>query len=323
MTQTDLRIVFMGTPEIATASLDAIHQKGYNIVGVITAPDRPAGRGRKIRYSPVKEYALEKGLHLMQPTNLKDPVFQQELKDLQPDVQVVVAFRMLPEAVWALPPKGTFNLHASLLPQYRGAAPINWAVINGETQTGVTTFFLDKEIDTGRIIAREKVEIHPRDTAGTLHDRLKDTGAGLVVKTLEKIACDQVESIPQKQLISQQQPLKKAPKIFKEDCRIHWDGPADEINNFIRGLNPMPGAFTELELENQDKLMMKIFEAHPIKEKHPYNPGKIFTDHKNYIKISTRDGFIEIKTLQVSGKKRMKTSDFLRGFNFSLNKDQK
>lgn len=318
MNKEDLRIVFMGTPEIAVASLDAILKHGYNVVGVITAPDKPAGRGRKIHYSPVKEYALEHGLFLMQPENLKAPAFHEQLKEANPHVQVVVAFRMLPESVWNLPPKGTFNMHASLLPQYRGAAPINWAVINGENQTGVTTFFLDHEIDTGKIIAQNKTTITSDDTAGTLHEKLKIMGAELVVQTLDQIANNNVTLLDQEQLMHASQDLKKAPKIFKEDCRIDWNLDARQIHNLIRGLNPLPGAFTELNTsEKEDSFMMKIFEALPIEQSHNFKPGILFSDNKNYIKISCVDGFMDVKTMQAAGKKRMKTPDFLRGYDFS------
>ena len=317
MRKEDLRIVFMGTPEIAVASLKAILENGFNVVGVITAPDKPAGRGRKIRFSEVKQFALDKNLHLMQPGNLKDSAFIESLAALKHDVQVVVAFRMLPKAVWAMPPRGTFNLHASLLPDYRGAAPINWAVINGESRTGVTTFFLDEKIDTGKIIASKETEIYPEDTAGSLHDRLKTIGADLVVETLNKTLKGNVETKSQDLLISSDRPLKKAPKIFKEDCRIDWNKPSHEIVNLIRGLNPMPGAFTEFSTDDEELFMMKIFEAEANIEEHNFEPGKLFTDNKNYIKISTPDGFISVKNMQAAGKKRMNTEDFLRGYDFS------
>ena len=319
MRKEDIRIVFMGTPEIAVASLEAILENGYNVVGVITAPDKPSGRGRKIRFSEVKQFALDNNLQLLQPENLKDPVFIENLAALKPDVQVVVAFRMLPRAVWIMPPHGTFNLHASLLPDYRGAAPINWAVINGETLTGVTTFFLDEEIDTGKIIASKEIEILPEDSAGSLHDRLKILGAGLVVETLDKIINETIKTTSQDLLISSERPLKKAPKIFREDCRIDWNKPSHEIVNLIRGLNPVPGAFTELSTRygNDGLFMMKIFEALAIIEKHDFEPGKFFTDNKNYIKISTHDGYISVKNMQAAGKKRMNTEDFLRGYDFS------
>jgi methionyl-tRNA formyltransferase len=319
MRKEDLRIVFMGTPEIAVASLEAILENGFNVAGVITAPDKPAGRGRKIRFSDVKQFALDKNLNLLQPENLKDPDFIKSLAALKPDVQVVVAFRMLPRAVWAMPPNGTFNLHASLLPDYRGAAPINWAVINGESRTGVTTFFLDEEIDTGKIIASKETEIFPEDSAGSLHDRLKILGADLVVETLGKIINGTIKTTSQDLLISSERPLKKAPKIFREDCRIDWNKPSHEIVNQIRGLNPVPGAFTELSTGsgNDGLFMMKIFEAEAVIEKHDFKTGKLFTDNKNYLKISTPDGFINVKNMQAAGKKRMNTDEFLRGHDFS------
>jgi methionyl-tRNA formyltransferase len=315
MEKKQLRLVFMGTPEIATASLDAINKAGYHIVGVVTAPDKPAGRGLKLQVSSVKEYSLEHGLTLLQPANLKDPDFLTHLEALRPDVQVVVAFRMLPVSVWSLPPLGTFNMHASLLPQYRGAAPINWAIINGENKTGVTTFFLDKEIDTGRIILQKETPIYPEETAGSLHDRLKELGADIVIETLEKIRLQQFTAIEQQELVSNIAELKKAPKIIREDCRINWHHRAENICNLIRGLNPVPGAFSEF-LFHEGIFMMKIFDAVPQLAIHKHQPGILFTDNKKYIKISTSDGYVEIKNLQPAGKKRMKTEDFLRGHSF-------
>jgi methionyl-tRNA formyltransferase len=315
MERKQLRVAFMGTPEIATASLDAISKAGFRIAGVVTAPDKPAGRGQKLQMSAVKEYALQHNLPILQPANLKNQEFIQQLKEMQPDVMVVVAFRMLPESAWSLPPLGTFNMHASLLPQYRGAAPINWAIINGETKTGVTTFFLDKEIDTGKIIMQKEIPVYEGETAGSLHDRLKEAGAEIVIETLEKIRMNQIKTIDQKELATEEKELKRAPKIFREDCKINWDAPANKICNLIRGLNPFPGAFTELETENEP-MMMKIFEALPIITDHNHQPGKIFTDNKNYIKLSTSDGYVDIKNLQAAGKKRMKTEEFLRGYSF-------
>jgi methionyl-tRNA formyltransferase len=317
MTKDELRIVFMGTPDIATAALDAMINEGFKVVGVITAPDKPAGRGQKLQVSPVKQYALDHGLHILQPENLKEPSFNEQLRSLKPDIQVVVAFRMLPQVVWELPPLGTFNMHASLLPHYRGAAPINWAIINGETRSGVTTFFLDKEIDTGRIIAWEETSIFPEDNAGSLYDKLKIMGAGLVIKTLKLILSGKAQTIPQQELIQNPDELKKAPKLFREDCRIDWDKNVQDICNLIRGLNPLPGAFTELSLDGENDFMMKIFEANPVKTNHGFPSAKLFTDNKNYIKISANDGLVDIKMLQAAGKKRMKTQDFLRGYSFS------
>jgi methionyl-tRNA formyltransferase len=317
MKKDELRIVFMGTPDIATASLQAIVSNGFNVVGVITAPDKPAGRGQQMQYSHVKQFALDNGLNLLQPPNLKDPGFIEQLKALQPDVQVVVAFRMLPEPVWSLPPLGTFNMHASLLPQYRGAAPINWAIINGETKTGVTTFFLDKEIDTGKIIVQKETPISPTDTAGSLYERLSGMGAEVVINTLQRLLEGNVTAINQQELFQNAGELKKAPKIFREDCKIDWNKPAIEIYNFIRGLNPFPGAFTELSLKGENDFMMKILEAEPQQENHSHASGILFTDNKNYLKISCIDGYIFVKNLQAAGKKRMNTPDFLRGFSFS------
>jgi methionyl-tRNA formyltransferase len=318
MEKKDIRIVFMGTPAIAVASLAAILDAGYNVAGVVTAPDKPAGRGQKIQLSEVKKFALEKGLHVMQPEKLKSPEFLDQLNALKPDVQVVVAFRMLPETVWTMPPMGTFNLHASLLPQYRGAAPINHAVINGETKTGVTTFFLDKEIDTGRIITRKEAQISENDTAGTVHDRLMVVGAQLVVETLEMIRKGNMETIPQQNLMTPGTVLKTAPKIFREDCRIDWQKPGSQIRNLIRGLNPFPGAFTEIVLPNGEIFFMKIFEADAILNDHNHPTGKIFTDNKKYIRVSTPDGYIDIKSMQAAGKKRMKAQEFLRGYDFPM-----
>jgi methionyl-tRNA formyltransferase len=317
MTKDELRIVFMGTPDIATAALDAIISEGFNVVGIITAPDKPAGRGQKLQISPVKHYALDHNLHILQPENLKDSAFNEQLRTLQPDIQVVVAFRMLPQMIWDLPPLGTFNMHASLLPQYRGAAPINWAIINGETRSGVTTFFLDKEIDTGRIIAQEETSISPEETAGSLYEKLKVMGAGLVIETLELILSGSAKTIHQNELIQYPDELKKAPKIYREDCRIDWNKNSQDIFNLIRGLSPVPGAFTELDVDGENDFMMKIFEAIPLKSNHEFPTAKIFTDNKNYIKISTSDGFIDVKMLQAAGKKRMKTQEFLRGYSFS------
>lgn len=309
-----MRIIFMGTPAFAVHCLDAILQAGYLVVGVVTAPDKPAGRGRKIQFSEVKQYALEHNLPLLQPLNLKDPDFQQQLEALKPDVQVVVAFRMLPQSVWGLAP--TFNLHASLLPQYRGAAPINHAIINGERESGVTTFLLDKEIDTGKILLQEKVSMDTNETAGTLHDKLMVLGAKTILKTLELIRTNKAEPLEQQNLVSADTPLKPAPKIFKEDCRINWQQPTQTILNLIRGLSPMPGAFTEIDLLEQETFYMKIYEATGQLLAHPHPPGTLFTDNKQIIHITTLDGLVEVENMQAAGKKRMNTADFLRGFHF-------
>ncbi len=309
----NFRIIFMGTPDFATESLKILTENNYHIVAVITAPDKPAGRGRKLQQSSVKKYALEKGLKILQPTNLKNETFISELKKLKADLQIVVAFRMLPEIVWAMPKYGTINLHASLLPQYRGAAPINHAIINGETITGVTTFFIEKEIDTGNIIAQKKVKILPDENAGKLHDKLMFTGAQLILQTVDDIINDRVKPIPQKKL-SEGEILKPAPKIFKEDCIINWQNPAEKIYNFIRGLSPYPAAMTKIR-KGDKTYILKIFKTEVIKENHNHKIGKIISDNKNYLKIATKDAFIDIKELQLQGKKRMKVKDLLNGFD--------
>ncbi len=303
----DLRIVFMGTPDFATESLRALLNAGANIVGVITAPDKPAGRGRKLTPSSVKKFALEKNLKILQPEKLKAPAFLEELKALKADLQVVVAFRMLPEAVWNMPPKGTFNLHASLLPEYRGAAPINWAVINGETKTGVTTFFLEQEIDTGDIIFQEEIEIAENDNAGTVHDKLMKKGAHLVVKTVDAIARNNVNPIPQPD-----REHKPAPKIFKDDCRIDWTAESHKVHNLIRGLSPYPAAWTELVNPDGQSVSVKIFETEK-KGSEELKPGEIYCDNKTTILAGTANGDLKIHELQMAGKKRMTTEDFLRG----------
>ncbi len=296
----------MGTPDFAVASLRALLDADFDIVGVITAPDKPAGRGQKISESAVKRFAVEKGLKVLQPVKLKDPDFLNELKSLNADIQVVVAFRMLPELVWNMPPKGTINLHASLLPQYRGAAPINWAIINGEKRSGVSTFFLKQEIDTGDLLFAEEVDIEDDDTAGDLHDKLMEIGAGLLVKTLKAIEAGKYTEIPQHTL--QENELKKAPKIFREDCEINWDRPVKEVFNLIRGLSPYPAAFSHL----QDKTL-KIYRAIAEEKLITGKPGEIFTDNKTYLKFACRDGLISVFELQLEGKKRMKVDEFLRG----------
>lgn len=305
----DLRIVFMGTPDFATESLKALLNAGGNVVAVITAPDKPAGRGRKLTASPVKQFAVDKGIKVLQPEKLKSPDFLDELAALKADLQVVVAFRMLPEVVWNMPPKGTFNLHASLLPEYRGAAPINWAVINGEKKTGVTTFFLKHEIDTGDIIFQEEVPILPDDTAGTIHDKLMVKGAELVVKTVEAVSKNEVNPIPQPE-----KELKPAPKIFKEDCRINWQETDEKIHNKIRGLSPYPAAWTELSIPETEKKPVKIFLTEKA-ESNTLKPGEIYCDGKQLILAGTTSQDLKINELQVAGKKRMKTEDFLRGHN--------
>lgn len=317
MTKEDLKIVFMGTPEFAVASLKALVENNFNVVGVITMPDKPAGRGYKLQYSAVKQYALEQNLPLLQPTNLKDEKFLEELRALNADLQIVVAFRMLPEVVWDMPRLGTFNLHASLLPKYRGAAPINWSIINGDKETGITTFFLTHEIDTGKIIYQEKVEILPEDNAETLHDKLMAKGAELVVKTTDAIINDSIETIEQEKLISNENDITPAPKIFKETCKINLNQSAENINNFVRGLSPYPAAWSMLHIQNAEPVSVKIFKV--AIENDDLNPGKISTDNKSYLKIGTAHGTISIQDLQLAGKKRMKISDFLNGYKLGDN----
>ena len=299
----ELRIVYMGTPEFAVPSLDILVDHGYQVVGVITAPDKPSGRGQKVSVSAVKEAALHHGLHIMQPTNLKDPDFQAELKGLNANLQIVVAFRMLPQAVWDMPEIGTFNLHASLLPQYRGAAPINWAVMNGEKETGVTTFFLKHEIDTGNIIFQEKEPIHETDNVGDVYGRLMERGSRLVLKTVEAIAQGDYPQEPQVETAE----MKPAPKIFKETCEIDWQRPATELYDFIRGLSPYPAAWTMLE----DK-QLKIFQVEKVANP-GLTPGEHRSDNKTELIFGTGDGALRILELQLQGKRRMTIEDFLRG----------
>ena len=311
----EIRIVFMGTPEFAVESLKALVEYGYQVVGVITAPDKPAGRGRQLSESAVKKYALENSLKVLQPEKLKNPKFIAELESLKADLQIVVAFRMLPEMVWNMPPLGTFNLHASLLPLYRGAAPLNWAVINGETETGVTTFLLSHEIDTGQIIFQEKVTIAENDTVGDLHDRMMAIGSGLVLKTVDALAEGRVQPIDQTLLIDSPERIKQAPKIFKEDCRIDWTRDTESVRNLIRGLSPNPTAWTELiHPEKAEILTAKIYAASHDNSSLPAAPGTIQTDGKKYLKIACPDGWLSITEIQLSGKKQMKIDELLRGF---------
>ena len=304
----------MGTPQFAVASLDILVRTNYNIVGVITVPDKPAGRGLDIQTSDVKKYALEKGLNILQPEKLKDEAFLTELKKLKADLQVVVAFRMLPEAVWKMPAKGTFNLHGSLLPQYRGAAPINWAVMNGETETGVTTFFLKQEIDTGKIIFREKVPIGENENAGEVHDKMMEKGAELVLKTVKAIEANEVQVLPQEKFFKPGKKINTAPKIFKEDCKIDWNKTADEVHNFIRGLSPYPTAFTEMPTLDGKMVQVKIFRSEKQLYAHKASPGEILCDGKEILKVTVKDGYIRLADLQQAGKKRMPVTEFLRGF---------
>lgn len=309
-----MRIVFMGTPEFAVESLKVLIQHQYQVVGVVTAPDKPAGRGYKLQYSAVKQFALDHQLHLLQPTNLKDEAFLQALKALKADLQIVVAFRMLPEVVWNMPPMGTFNLHASLLPQYRGAAPINWAIINGEQETGVTTFFIREGVDTGNIILQERISIHNEDDAGTLHDKLMIKGAQLVKKTVDRLAKGAITTTAQSSIIEDASTLKLAPKLFRDNCKMDFSGSVDEMHNFVRGLSPYPTAWTSLQLPGQpEATVLKVFKTGKEKCTHQSAIGSVHTDGKNFLKIALPDGFIQLVEIQAPGKKRMDIASFLRG----------
>lgn len=304
-----MRIVFMGTPAFAVASLDILVSHGYDIAAVITVPDKPAGRGQQLQQSAVKEYALSKGLKVMQPEKLKDEQFLDELRALKADLQIVVAFRMLPEVVWNMPRLGTYNLHGSLLPKYRGAAPINWAIIRGEKESGVTSFKLKHEIDTGNMLFQEKVAIGTHTTAGELHDQLMEVGAKVILKTVQAIASGNYELKPQDDTQS-----IHAPKLFKETCRIHWDQPAEAIFNLVRGLSPYPAAYTEFTDKNGQTSGVKIYRCEWENALHDMAPGKVVSDQKHLLKVACNKGFIQIIELQAAGKKRMLVEEFLRGF---------
>jgi methionyl-tRNA formyltransferase len=310
-----LRIIFMGTPEFAVAPLKAILESGYEVAAVVTAPDKPAGRGRHLRQSAVKEFALANKIPLCQPLLLKDPAFVEELRSFEANLQVVVAFRMLPEVIWNMPSLGTFNLHASLLPQYRGAAPINWSIINGETKTGLTTFFLTREIDTGNVIYQEEMTISPLDNAGSLHDKLSSAGSQLVLKTIESISQGTFILQKQEDMISSEAELRIAPKIFKTDCILDWKQPALEVHNRIRGLSPFPGAVASLISPQGKSYSVKILRSNvePDFDKSVLS-GTISTDKKNYLSVKCLDGKLEIHDLQMEGKKRLTITEFLRGF---------
>ena len=310
--ENNIRIAYFGTPEFAASQLEAILKAGYEVAVVVTMPDKPAGRGRQIQYSDVKKTALEHELPLLQPEKLKNPLFLEQLASYQANLFVVVAFRMLPAVVWQMPELGTFNLHASLLPQYRGAAPINFAIINGETETGLTTFFLNEEIDMGAVIMREKVGIRPDETAGELHDELMVLGNKLVVETIKKVEQGTVDPLPQEQL-AEGQTLKPAPKISKEFCNIDWDQDRLTIYNHIRGLSPYPAAHTQLISEMGERIEMKVFSSE-MEACHPDMPvGSVVTDNKKFLKIAIKDGFIHLTQVQQAGKKAMPIADFLRG----------
>jgi len=299
----------MGTPEFAVAALEELLSAKYNVVGVITAPDRPAGRGRKIRQSAVKTFAIQHDLNVLQPSNLKDPFFLEQLKLLDADLQIVVAFRMLPKVVWAMPKIGTFNLHASLLPEYRGAAPINWAIINGETKTGVTTFFINEKIDTGSILLQEQIDIASTMDVGQLHDELMILGSKLIIKTLRLL-----QSANYKLVVQPKNDKKIAPKLNKEICKIDWTNSLNDIHNKIRGLSPYPGAWTILTNKNE-KIEVKIYRSEKIINDHDLTPGTLIVDKKE-IKVAARDGFLKILDLKLAGKRRMDTRSLLNGYTF-------
>ena len=311
---TDIPIIFMGTPEFAVTSLKTLLDKGYNVKAVVTTPDKPAGRGKNIQFSDVKKFALEHNLPILQPEKLKSPEFLAQLKEIDADLFVVVAFRMLPKEVWAMPKRGTINLHAALLPDYRGAAPINHAIINGETETGITTFYIDEQIDTGKIIMQERCAIEPEDNIGTLYDKLMFIGAEAVCKTVDIIAYGNVNAIEQDSIRTEG--LHPAPKITKEFCQINWNNKSIDIHNIIRGLSPYPAAWCYLK----DDITAKIFTSAYSIEKHNLEAGTFVSDNKSFLKVATQDGFVSILELQMQGKKRMAIKDFLNGFKFNTDK---
>lgn len=316
MEKKDLRIVFFGTPEFAVESLKALVENDYNVVGVVTVPDKPAGRGRHLLESDVKQYAVSHGLHVMQPVKLKDEAFVDELRSLDAHLFIVIAFRMLPEVVWGMPPMGTFNLHASLLPKYRGAAPINWAVMNGDKVTGVTTFFLKHEIDTGDVIEQRSIEIGRQDNVGVVYDRLMTLGAGMVLNTVDSIVAGEVKAIPQDQMLTAGEQPTPAPKIFKETCRIDWTRTAEEVYNHTRGLSPYPAAWTTLVDDKGTESVIKIYETGEPEPAQNLIPGTIKADGKT-MRVACADGWLEIKQLQLAGKKRMEADAFMRGFTLN------
>ncbi|HKR06633.1 MAG TPA: methionyl-tRNA formyltransferase [Bacteroidia bacterium] len=317
MPENKFKIVFLGTPEFAVPSLEILLKNNYEIAGVVTAPDQPSGRGLQVTPSPVKKFAHQHNLKIFQPGKLKDEKFLSEIKNLNADLFIVVAFRMMPKELWKMPRLGTFNLHASLLPQYRGAAPINRAIMNGEKETGVTTFFLKHEVDTGNILFREKISIRENETAGELHDKLKLIGAELVLKTVKAIEANNFKEVPQSELAEENEQLKTAPKIFKEDGKINWNQNVEVIHNQIRGLSPYPGAFTEIISPDQQTYLVKIFNCEKEISSILFSPGKIETDGKTFLKIAGTNGFIKILELQLQGKKKLFAEEFLRGFKIS------
>ncbi len=307
------RIIYMGNPEFAVTPLSLLIENGFEVSAVVTNPDKPAGRGRKLRETPVKAFAVKKGLHIIQPAHLKDETFINELKSFNPDLFIVVAFRILPEIIWSIPSRGTVNLHASLLPDYRGAAPINHTIMNGETKTGVTTFFIDKHMDTGNILFKKEVSIDKTDNAGQLHDKLMVEGAELLVKTATAIRSGDYDTIEQAQLMHEKKQLHSAPKITKDDCRISWDKNSEKIYNFIRGLSPYPGAWSLMHIKEGKTVLIKIYAASYKKEDHHLRPGEIIIKNSS-IYVATIDGFIRIEKIQSAGKKILPVSEFLKGF---------
>ena len=312
----------MGTPEFAVAPLERLINDGYNIVAVVTSPDKPAGRGKKIQFSAVKEFAIKNNLRLFQPEKLREESFIHDIKSLKPDIHIVVAFRMLPEVVWSIPEIGTFNLHASLLPNYRGAAPINWVIINGEKETGITTFMIDGNIDTGNILLQKKVSIPETDNAGALHDKLMVAGASLVLETVKKLAEGTLDPIPQNHLIEKGAVLKIAPKISKSDCRINWDMEGRDIFNFVRGMSPHPGAYSYLDHGKGEKILCKFFDTSFIPGQHQDAPGTVITDNKTILKVAVKNGWIAVDKIQQAGKRVMPMEQFLRGYSFMTASDR-
>ena len=316
MTKEELRIIYMGTPDFAVETLRLLVERGYNVVAVVTMPDKPAGRGHKIQFSPVKQYALSVGLPVLQPERLKDEAFIEELRSYNAHLQIVVAFRMLPQVVWDMPPMGTFNLHASLLPQYRGAAPLNWAIMNGDKETGITTFFLTHEIDTGRVIQRRSIPIADTDNVGIIHDRLMEMGAEMVCETVDNIIADKVVAIAQEELMTDE-PLRPAPKIFKNTCHLDFVRKVEDLYNQVRGLSPYPAAWCEFVSPEGEAVGVKVFEAARHICEHCNTPGTIHTDGKKVIEIACEDGYLQILSLQLAGKKRLTAEELLRGFRLT------
>lgn len=316
MTKEELRIIYMGTPDFAVETLRLLVERGYNVVAVVTMPDKPAGRGHKIQFSPVKQYALSVGLPVLQPERLKDEAFIEELRSYNAHLQIVVAFRMLPQVVWDMPPMGTFNLHASLLPQYRGAAPLNWAIMNGDKETGITTFFLTHEIDTGRVIQRRSIPIADTDNVGIIHDRLMEMGAEMVCETVDNIIADKVVAIAQEELMTDE-PLRPAPKIFKDTCHLDFARKVENLYNQVRGLSPYPAAWCEFVSPEGEAVGVKVFEAARHICEHCNTPGTIRTDGKKVIEIACEDGYLQILSLQLAGKKRLTAEELLRGFRLT------